>query len=280
MGMKHIKLFEQYLFEYEIFDYKIKARAENEYRYEFEVDVDPKVSAAINSPVPGKLKYFVTIWHDRRKHYFNMYEAEFGVEGQKHSGEEVGLDMKHFNSVLYTCGEIIDEVVKKLLIGTLRIQGAGGDKDMHINQFINPNTRAKVYKRWAERRYGKSNVQSAGSFMDVDMKSARPKLFKGQDKPKQVIDVVDKYMNTSNEYDRKELERGLGGYGITNFDFSSDAVIHKEYGTLYVEITVHDKAKDYSLSVDFYDNVPDEYSDGIMEYFRSFNHLIKFIENF
>ena len=30
----------------------------------------------------------------------------------------------------------------------------------------------------------------------------------------------------------------------------------------------------------FYDNIPDEYSDGIMEYFRSFNHLIKFIENF
>jgi len=278
--MKYIKLFEQYLFEYEIFDYKLRSHAENEWRYEFTVDVDPEIAAAINSPYPDKLLYTCTVWHDRGKHYFGMYEAEFGVKGQKHPGEEVGLDMKHFNSVLYTCGEIIDEVVEKQLIATLRVQGAGGDKDMHINQFINPNTRAKIYKRWAERRYGKSNVKSAGSFMDVDMKSARPKLFKGNDKTKDLIDVIDKYMNTKKVYDRKELVRGLNGFGITNFNFDSDAVVHKEYGTLYVEIVVYDKIKDYSLSVEFYDSTPDKYPDGIMEYFKSFNQLINYIKKF
>ena len=278
--MKYIKLFEQYLFEYEIFDYKLKAHADNEWRYEFTVDVDEEVASAINSPYPDKLLYTCTVWHDRSKHYFNMYEAEFGVKGQKHPGESVGLDMKHFNSVLYTCGEIIDEVVKQQLIGTLRVQGAGGDKDMGINQFINPNIRAKIYKRWAERRYGKSNVKSVGSFMDVDMKSARPKLFKGQDKTKELIDVVDKYMNTDKVYDRKELERNLTGFGTTNFDFNSDAINHKEYGTLYVEIVVFDKIKDYSLSVEFMDGMPDKYPDGINEYFKNFNQLINYIKKF
>tara|TARA_R110001592_G_scaffold62377_7_gene190912 strand:- start:4766 stop:5635 length:870 start_codon:yes stop_codon:yes gene_type:complete len=286
--MKYIKLFEQYLFEYEIFDYKIRSHTDNEWRYEFTVDVDPEIAAAINSPYPDKLLYTCSVWHDRNKHSFGMYEAEFGVKGQEHPGAEVGLDIKHFNSVLYTCGEIIDDVVEQQLIATLRVQGAGGEKDNISHQLMNipglmfqaiPNVRAKIYKRWAERRYGKSNVKSAGSFMDIDMKSARPKLFKGHDKTKDLIDVIDKYMNTDNVYDRKELERGLSGYGIANFDFSSDAVMHKEYGTLYVEVTVHDKAKDYSMSVDFYDNIPDEYPDGITEYFKSFNQLINYIKN-
>jgi len=276
--MKHIKLFEQYLFEYEIFDYKLKSHADNEWHYEFFVNVDPKIAAGIKSPFKDKLRYTVTIWHSRQKHYFNMYEVEFGVEGQEHPGENVGLDIKHFNSVLYTCGEIIDEVVEKQLIGTIRIQGAGGEKDIHMGP-LQANQRAKAYTRWGKRRYGSSNVKAVGSFIDVNMKAARPKLFKGEDKPKMLIDTIDKYWNTDNVYDRKELERGLGGYGIHNFNFSSDAIVHKEYGTIYADITIEDRIKEYNLEYHYYDEVPEGKEEDNHEYFRSFKQLLDFIKN-
>lgn len=287
--MKHIKLFEQFLFEYEIFDYTLTYQEAGKHDYQFIVDVDPKIAAAINSPYPDKLLYTCSIWHDNDKHSFNMYEAEFGVKGQKHPGEEVGLDMKHFNSVLYTCGEIIDTVVKEELIGTLRVQGAGGEKDDISHQLMNipglmfqaiPNIRAKIYKRWAERRYGKSNVEVMGSFMDIDMKSARPKYFKGQDKVKILIDAIQKGMNTDKVYDRKEIERGLQGHGTNDFFFMSDAIVHKEFGTIYTEIEINDNTREYSLSYEFYDYTPDGMETNNMENFRNFKSLIQFITNF
>ena len=117
------------LLEYEIFNYKKRSPE----RYEFEVPIDQKTldrlkaqGVKISTP---KLRYFVTVNHNMSKHRFGQYEAEFGIEGQRHAGETINLGVKHLMSVIYTSLEVVDKMVEELKIANLKIDGAAGEKD-------------------------------------------------------------------------------------------------------------------------------------------------------
>ena len=74
----------------------------------------------VNISTP-KLRYFVTVNHDMRKHRFGQYEAEFGVQGQRSAGETINLGVKHLMSVIYTSLEIVDKIVEELKIANLKL---------------------------------------------------------------------------------------------------------------------------------------------------------------
>ena len=275
-------ILEQVLLEYEIFNYTKK----DDERYEFEVPIDQETTdrlkaQGINIPGGNKLRYYVIIWHDMKKHKFGMYEAEFGFTGQRHPGEVVNLGVKHFMSVLHTCGKIIDEAVEDQKIELLRIQGA--PKQGEGAGMLDITTRTKVYLRWAKQKFGTGNVKTIGSYIDIDMKKARPELFKDQEvhKVQLLIDTIMKYLNTSPDgYPRVDLERGVSGTSPTNFDFSTDAIIHKKYGTIYMRVEVSDPDW-YNISYQYYDTAPpgQETDIEIDEEFESFDELIDYIKS-
>ena len=274
------------LLEYEIFNYQKRAPD----RYEFEVPIDQKTldrlkaqGVRISTP---KLRYFVTVNHSMQKHRFGQYEAEFGIQGQRHAGETINLGVKHLMSVIYTSLEVVDKMVEELKIANLKIDGAAGEKDTTgAWGGMEPTQRSNIYDRIIRKHYPSSAVKTTGRFIEIDMKKARPEIFKGQDnKVEQLIDAVMKYLNTGEgAYPRVDIERGISGTSVTNFELSTDAIIHPKYGAMYFDASVSDydgNAGDYyEASVEYMDEIPPGSDGSEMKDFSNFQQLLNWVKS-
>jgi post-segregation antitoxin (ccd killing protein) len=284
--IKLSNILEQVLLEYEIFDYKKK----DDQRYEFEVPIDKETldrlkAQGVNISTP-KLRYFVTVNHDMRKHRFGQYEAEFGVQGQRSAGETINLGVKHLMSVIYTSLEIVDKMVEELKIANLKIDGAAGEKDTTgAWGGMEPTQRSNIYDRIIRKHYPSSAVKTTGRFIEIDMKKAKPEIFKGQDNKVEVlIDAVMKYLNTGEgAYPREDIERGISGTSVTNFELSTDAIIHPKYGAMYFDAQVSDydgTAGDfYEASVEWMDKVPPGSDGSDFKDFANFQQLLNWVKS-
>ena len=274
------------LLEYEIFDYKKKA----EDRYEFEVPIDQETldrlkAQGVNISTP-KLRYFVTVNHDMRKHRFGQYEAEFGIQGQRSAGETVNLGVKHLMSVIYTSLEVVDKMVEELKIANLKIDGAAGEKDTTgAWGGMEPTQRSNIYDRIIRKHYPSSAVKTTGRFIEIDMKKAKPEIFRGQDNKVEVlIDTIMKYLNTGEgAYPREDIERGISGTSVTNFELSTDAIIHPKYGAMYFDAQVSDydgTAGDfYEASVEWMDKIPPGSDGSDFKDFANFQQLLNWVKS-
>lgn len=255
--MKHLLTFEK-VFE-SILDYRLILDTKNEIKYRF---------------ISNNIKYFVTIYHDNRVHNFGEYEVEFGDINQKSPSDRTGLDISHLHNVLDTVCDIVENVVKKYKIPTIKLDGALDEKD--DNTFLlGSNIRSKVYTRFLSRRYGSDSIYVTGRFIKVDMKKIFPDIFKNNELSKVDL-IVNELVRISDEYPSEEEIRGcVDGSSDNHFNISTDSIINSKFGSLYVEISVWDDANEYSISWDKIDE-----GDEGFEGFNNFDSLLQYLKIF
>ena len=93
-----------------------------------------------------------------------------------------------------------------------------------------------------------------------------------------------KYLNTGEgAYPREDIERGISGTSVTNFELSTDAIIHPKYGAMYFDAQVSDYdgyAGDfYEASVEYMDEMPPGSDGSEMKDFSNFQQLLNWVKS-
>tara|TARA_R110000868_G_scaffold76573_6_gene220178 strand:- start:10340 stop:11122 length:783 start_codon:yes stop_codon:yes gene_type:complete len=220
------------LFEYDVVDSKRVRNQIDHIRYVFTVN---------------DVLYNVNFWHDDRMHRFGEYELEFSVEEQINTGQRVGKDLKHLNTVLYTVTNIIEREVKEKGILRVKIEGAGDAKD--TGSMLNPTLRAKLYLRFLRSKYPTDAISTAGRYINMDMTKIFPNMKKDAESSS---DKLIKALLTVSDADPDEagLRRGLSGKDESQFVINTDFVESSKFGNIYVEIRVWGAINEYELSWD------------------------------
>jgi hypothetical protein len=223
------------------------------------------------------IKYEVSIWHDSRKHNGGVFEVEFSVPEQKHSGHRVGKDLKHLNSVLQTVSDIVEREVKEKGIRTIKMEGATGEQDIDgdtsIMGALKPTVRAKLYNRFLSNRYGADAVDAVGRYMTIDMTKVFPEIFKGKEESN-----ADKLINllvriSDANPDEAGIRRGLDGGDLDNsFSIDTDYIESEEHGAMYFTIEVNEPMGLYEVRWEKFDTGDEHEQD-----FNSFEEIYNYI---
>ena len=249
------KLTEGLVSEIEISDYKLDTRDATNIRASF---------------VVGDLKYTAHIWHKGDKHSFGMYEVSFEAVGQKHEAERQGKDIKHLNNVLYTVMEIVEEVVKKYKIKTIKIDGASDEKD--ASGIFADTLRGRLYTRFLRNRYPDEAIDAIGRHIKIDMTKVFPDEISNERTP--IDNLLDVMLKISDgDPDLEYLKRGLDGSNESDVSFNSDLTNNK-LGTINISVNLN-HGYGYYVEWEIYDTGKTGDVDG----FKNLEGVIKYLED-
>lgn len=224
------------------------------------------------------IRYNVNIWHDSRKHDGGVYEVEFAVPEQKHSGHRVGKDLKHLNSVLQTVSDIVEKEVQEKGIRTIKMEGASGEQDQDGDTSfmgaLKPTIRAKLYYRFLNNRYPHEAVNGVGRYINIDMTKVFPDRFKGQETTNadKLIDLLVKISDANP--DEAGIRRGLDGRDLnSSFSIDTDYIDSEEHGGMYFTIEVNDPMNMYEVRWEKFDTGEEHEQD-----FNSFEEIYTYLQ--
>jgi len=213
--------------------------------------------------------YNVNFWHDDKVHKFGEYELEFSIDNQNNTGQRVGKDLRHLNTVLYTVTNIIEREVQEKGIIRVKIEGAGDAKDSA--GIFNPTIRAKLYLRFLKNKYPTDAITAAGRYINMDMTKIYPNMKRdaesSSDKLIKALLVV-----SDADPDETGLRRGLSGKDESQFVINTDFIQSSKFGTIYVEIRVWGAINEYELAWD----INSTGNEGSKE-FESVDQMVEFI---
>ena len=224
------------------------------------------------------IRYNVSIWHDSRKHDGGVYEVEFAVPEQKHSGHRVGKDLKHLNSVLQTVTNVVEKEVQEKGIRKIKMEGASGEQDQDGDTSfmgaMKPTVRAKLYYRFLQNRYPEDAIEGVGRYINIDMTKVFPDRFQGQDTTNadKLIDLLVKISDA--DPDEAGIRRGLDGQDLNSaFSIDTDFINSTEHGGMYFTIEVNDPMNMYSVRWEKFDTSEEQEKD-----FNSFEEVYNYIQ--